>query len=116
MSELIKMLLDGKENPNIFIIEKERIFDIIRGWGKPFFYYDSNKNRIECDTQKKIEELFEYIKRDSVTAYQCTYPAWYFIGKVKDCHKICITIIDDDEDVFWVGDPTIPEPIEYNVK
>lgn len=114
MSELIKMHIEGKEDPNAFIIEKERIFNIIKGWGKPFFYYDSNKNRIECDTREKQEQLFEYIKRDSVTVHQCTYPAWYFLGKVKDYRKIWITIIDNDEDVYWIGDPTFPEPIEYN--
>ena len=116
MSELIKMHIEGKENPNAFIIEKERIFNIIKGWGKPFFYYDSNKNRFECDTQEKIEQLFEYIKKDSVTVYQCTFPAWYFIGRVKDWKNIWITVVENDEDIFWIGERTLLESIEYNVE
>lgn len=113
MSELLNTMIRCDEKPENFIIEKEKLFNLINSWGQSFFYYDNNKNRIKCDAEEKREKLFEYIKQDSVAVYQCTFPAWYYIGKVDDWRKVCITVVENNEDIYWIADPTLPEPIEY---
>ena len=108
MSKVVDYIVENDLLPQPienWAFDKEWLFNEMKSWdGKPFAYYDSNKNKIECDTPQKLESLFNYIKRDSVMALNCGFFAARVLG-IKD--EIIILLVEDNEDMFWIAGPTL---------
>lgn len=108
MSKVIDYIVENDLLPlpvENWTFDKEWLFNEMKSWdGKPFAYYDSSKNKIECDTPQKQAELLEYIGRDSVMALNCGFFAARVLG-IKD--EIIILLVEDNEDIYWVIDPTL---------
>lgn len=108
MSKVIDYIVENDLLPlpiEDWAFDKEWLFDYIKSWnGIPFAYYDSNKNRIECDTPQKQAELLDYINKDSVMALNCGFFAAKVLGVKNDIFTL---LIENDEDIFWIVDPTM---------
>ena len=118
MSEVIDFYIKCEMLPvAAWAFDKEWLLNFIKSWNsKPFVYYDNNKNKIECNTPEHLEYLIEYIKKDSVVAYNCGIAANYALGELAANHEIFVTLVENNEDVYWIEDPTAPKPIPYTYK
>lgn len=117
MSKVVDYIIENELLPipvESWEFNKEWLINYMKSWnGKPFAYYDKNKNKTECNTQQKLTELFEYISRGTVTALNCGFFAARVLGVEDD---ILVLLVENNEDVFFISNPTAPETIPYKRK
>ena len=87
--------------------DKQNVIDILTNYGKPFYYYDTAGNRFDCNTSEEKNIFFNYLKKENVEIFSLPCPIYYKIPLKNANYYLRFTIIEDNEDKYFLLDPTI---------